>query len=285
MKRPPTVEFRYGGRNYKFETVGEDDLIHQEFLQFGTFLERPTLEVIRRRQLYGVYMDVGANIGGHSVYFAHECPATQILAFEGNPEVANLWKRNVQTNEAKAKARLHEHFVSSFKNLSFHRHPTNAGGSHVEPQPDGNHQAKPLDEYLENNGKVVFVKIDVEGHELEVLKSGEKVLLRHRPELCIEILKPDQSGVFAYLASLGYAWYGELSNANHYFVPLAGIFDRWIHRLENSKTKSLRSIGWRLRLLQAARLRIVPLKKAIFGITLQKGLRQVILDSMREELT
>lgn len=283
MKSPATVEFIYGGRNYKFETVGENDLIHQELLQFRTFLERPTLEVIRRRQLHGTYMDIGANIGGHSVYFAHECPSTQILAFEGNPEVATLWKRNVQTNLAESKTRFHEHFVSSFKNLSFHRHPTNVGGSHVEPSPDGNYQAKPLDDYFENSGKVVFVKIDVEGHELEVLKSGENLLRRQRPELCIEILKHDQSEVFAYLESLGYAWYGELSNANHYFVPLAGMFDRWIQRLEKSKIKSLHSIGWRLRLLQAARLEIVSIEKAMAGIILKKGLREVVLESMREE--
>jgi len=271
-----TIQFNYGGRDYSFSTVGEDDLIHQEFLEFKTFLERPSLEAIRRRNLRGIYMDVGANLGGHSVYFSRECPSTKVLAFEGNPEVAELWKINASTNRAIPKAELREHFVSCHRNLDFHRHPTNAGGSHVEASAHGKHQAKPLDEYANLGEPIVFIKIDVEGHELEVLKSGEKLLRKHRPELCIEILNTDRSEVFAYLQSMGYAWYGELSNSNHYFAPIRGFFDKLIADMEKSKIKAVRSIGWRLRATRAGQMRIISMGEAMRGALTQKGLHAVV---------
>jgi FkbM family methyltransferase len=271
-----TIEFNYSGRTYRFKTVSEDDLIHQEFLEFKTFLERPSLEAIRRRNLRGIYMDIGANLGGHSVYFSRECPSTKVLAFEGNPEMAELWKNNTSTNQAVPKAELHGHFVSCHRNLDFHRNPTNAGGSHVEASAQGKHQAKPLDDYANLAEPIVFIKIDVEGHELEVLKSGEKLLRKHRPELCIEILNADRSEVFAYLQSMGYAWYGEFSNSNHYFAPILGLFDKWIADMEKSKKKVLRSIGWRLRAIQAGQMGIISIAEAIGGAVTQKGLHEVV---------
>lgn len=271
-----SIEFNYSGRTYRFKTVSEDDLIHQEFLEFGTFLERPSLEAIRRRNLKGIYLDIGANLGGHSVFFAGECPSTKVLAFEGNPEMGELWKINASTNRAVPKAELHGHFVSCHRKLDFHRHPTNAGGSHVEASLHGKHQAKPLDEYAYLAEPIVFIKIDVEGHELEVLKSGERLLRKHRPELCIEILNADRSEVFAYLQSMGYAWYGEFSNSNHYFAPALGLFDRWISDMEKSKNKAVRSIGWRLRAIRAGQMRIISMAEAIRGALTQKGLHAVV---------
>lgn len=271
-----TIEFNYSGRNYRFRTVSKDDLIHKEFLEFGTFLERPSLEAIRRRNLKGIYLDIGANLGGHSVFFSRECPSTKVIAFEGNAEVAELWRMNAEFNQVIPKAELHSHFVSCHKNLEFHRHPTNAGGSHVEASEEGKYEARPLDDYIQCGDSIVFVKIDVEGHELEVLKSGEKLLRKHRPELCIEILNADRSDVFAYLQRLGYAWYGEFSNSNHYFAPILGFFDKWIADMEKSTKKAFRSIGWRLRAIRAGQMGIISMAEGIRGAVTQKGLHEVV---------
>ena len=45
-----------------------------------------------------------------------------------------------------------------------------------------------LDEVAaEVEGRISFLKVDVEGHELDVLKGGSETLKRHRPNLLIEI--------------------------------------------------------------------------------------------------
>jgi hypothetical protein len=58
-------------------------------------------------------------------------------------------------------------------------------------------------------GRISFVKIDVEGHELEVLRGGIETLRRHRPNLLIEIEQRHSPvpifHTLDFLASLGYA--------------------------------------------------------------------------------
>jgi hypothetical protein len=48
------------------------------------------------------------------------------------------------------------------------------------------------------------IKIDVEGHELEVLKGAENTIKKYMPTLLIEIFNFDTNEVPKYLKSLGY---------------------------------------------------------------------------------
>ncbi len=66
---------------------------------------------------------------------------------------------------------------------------------------------KTLDDYAFEN--VCLVKIDVEGHELEVLKGGVQTLQRERPVILVEIEQRHHnlpiSEVFAYLMAQDFA--------------------------------------------------------------------------------
>jgi FkbM family methyltransferase len=59
----------------------------------------------------------------------------------------------------------------------------------------------PLDSLTE---PVDFIKIDVEGHEFEVLKGAAELLRCYRPSLLVET---QQQSVFSLLADLGYSAY------------------------------------------------------------------------------
>jgi FkbM family methyltransferase len=59
----------------------------------------------------------------------------------------------------------------------------------------------PLDSLTE---PVDFIKIDVEGHEFEVLKGAAELLRCYRPSLLVET---QQQSVFSFLADLGYSAY------------------------------------------------------------------------------
>ena len=64
-----------------------------------------------------------------------------------------------------------------------------------------------LDSY--NLGMIGFIKIDVEGHKLKVLKGAEATLRRDRPNLLIEAEERHRSNAVAsvidYLGPLGYS--------------------------------------------------------------------------------
>lgn len=83
-------------------------------------------------------------------------------------------------------------------------------------------QIKTLDSFhLENIG---FIKVDVEGHELEVLLGAENTLKKNRPKLLVEIEERHRYGsvyeVLRYLHALGYQGYywknGELISVDRF---------------------------------------------------------------------
>ena len=66
-------------------------------------------------------------------------------------------------------------------------------------------------DYLDNKTfkvhKPSLIKIDVEGHELEVLKGGEKKLSQCKPILLIESFPPNLDKVVNFLTKLGYKFW------------------------------------------------------------------------------
>src|SRR5206468_4045383 len=74
------------------------DVIAREIRERSLFFEIGLLEHIYLSVAgRGVFLDVGANIGNHSVFFAKFC-ADHVLAVEPNPKVLPLLRRNLKTN-------------------------------------------------------------------------------------------------------------------------------------------------------------------------------------------
>jgi hypothetical protein len=54
------------------------------------------------------------------------------------------------------------------------------------------------------SGRVSFIKLDVEGHELQVLEGARDVLTNHLPTLLVELIDYEGSKVPLFLKDLGY---------------------------------------------------------------------------------
>ncbi len=63
------TEFTYSNQRIKIEGYHVDDLIFDRIVTGKTFYENRLLEKARSLNLEGVYVDVGANIGNHSIFF------------------------------------------------------------------------------------------------------------------------------------------------------------------------------------------------------------------------
>lgn len=160
-----------------FTNVREGSKIKQ-FLEISKEIENP------------VFFDIGSNYGGYS-YITLLNPNLKVQAFEPNPSVAanfsNIVSKNLIPNIT----------VNSFGLSDSNRmcalhvvNPNNIGAASIKVNKDGECVFKPLDSL--NIQKMDIVKIDVEGHELEVLEGAKETIKRCKPIFIqIEINRAD----------------------------------------------------------------------------------------------
>ena len=224
LPQRPETTFRYGSRTYRLQGYKTGDYIFEQVKNSGAFYELETLEFVRSRRLSGTYVDIGANIGNHSLFFSAETDCDELVAIEGNQSVVPIWTHNVASNLKCAKPfRLSNGFVSNEEELYFNPDSgENIGCSFLSRVRLGEDsvsvRARTLDAVLSECRRISFIKLDVEGHEIEVLKSATNVLSSHSPEICVEAMDTPADELAGFLMAFQYLPVLTLSNGNLYFV-------------------------------------------------------------------
>lgn len=199
-----------------------DDLIGQRIMATGWF-EATQMEAVQRLiddpdfigfQLRpnGALVDVGANIGLYSIAFASRFP--RVLAVEANPATFAVLQANLALKQiehvacvcAAASDRTGEALLHVPDN-------GNLGWATLEHRPQIARTARAvtcrsLDDLLRENlgdETVALLKIDVEGHEPEVLKGGRGMLARDRPVVLFEVSQGNATACARLLRSIGYS--------------------------------------------------------------------------------
>lgn len=135
----------------------------------------------------GLVVDVGANIGNHSLYFSDFF--TEVLAFEPHPVTFKLLSINAElASNVKC---LNFGLSSSEGSAALVIDGRNMSGARVEKNGHGastSIQLKTLDSALSaaDGRPVRLIKIDVEGHESEVLVGAEATIRNHQPIILFE---------------------------------------------------------------------------------------------------
>lgn len=181
-------------------------------------LKRVQEFLIDRMGPSSLYLDIGANIGVSSIY-ALACGRSCWL-FEPNtalrPFVEKLFAANGYTTARLEDAALSdtagetEFFVSRSSFLSsFDQEHAAFEGDVIRVQVP----RRTLDSYLPEltaTAREIVVKIDVEGHELAVLRGALETLKQYRPPVMLEVLMnaAARSSAFTFMTGLGYACHG-----------------------------------------------------------------------------
>jgi FkbM family methyltransferase len=156
-------------------------------LHQGQVYEETFLNHIRGLGRSGVYVDVGAHLGTHTVWFAALCQSAHVHAFEPVTRFAQVVRRNVTANELDAKVTVHQVGLSDSKG-----HATNE----LSPEHQVGFMANAttasedfpivrLDDVLRRE-PVAVMKLDVEGMEAAVLRGAPRLLSRWRPVVYAE---------------------------------------------------------------------------------------------------
>lgn len=160
-------------------------------------------------------IDVGANIGGFAIPFSKF--ARKVHAFEPIPETADQLDYNLAQNGV-TNVVVHRVGLSDAKGVLYPHRAADAGSTSLgATQENQNEETVPvttLDECF-GSTNISFIKIDVEGMEVQVLRGGTNLIARSRPAIFFEIQKGnmDAYGVsFATFAKLfpDYAFYFNL---------------------------------------------------------------------------
>ena len=146
----------------------------------------------------GVCIEVGANIGMHTVPLAQLCSRGEVICYEPQRPIYHVMCANVALNNclnvctrrAAVGARAGRIEIQS----SDYETPWNYGSFSISKgfDQEGNYTGQvksemvdivSLDEdpALEHLTRVDLLKIDAEGHEVDVIRGAERIITRHRP--------------------------------------------------------------------------------------------------------
>jgi FkbM family methyltransferase len=173
---------------------------------------------------YSLVLDIGANIGNHTVYFSRFF--SSVYAFEPNPKIFHALRFNT---ENLAHVHLYPYALGNATGVrSFCSIYTNLGASHlIEDQSAVSaHDAyfqidlRKLDDFPEFfDKKIDLIKIDVEGYELSVLQGGINLLQKNCPCILFEqtanSFENGTSNTISFLKKMGYSFY--VGHENFYF--------------------------------------------------------------------
>lgn len=167
-------------------------------------------------------LDVGGNLGNHSVFFGVVLGASMVIAVEPQDHVFDTLCRNLELNNLTTSLALKAmvgRTKGAGKIAAFN--PYNYGGAKFEAAADGGTAMTTLDDLRDEHGRFDFIKIDVEGFEDEVLAGGSKVLSEDRPVLWLELLEgaPAATARIASGAALEGYRFEALSRTDFLFVP------------------------------------------------------------------
>lgn len=180
-----------------------------------------------------VVIDAGANIGGHTLNFAHSVgDKGKVIAFEPQPFVFNVLTTNILINNLTS--RITQFKLALFDALKvvkmdpteYHQPLTKEkGGYHFNGNPISVNHGGPGISNSSKGGEIVstttidtlelnrldLIKMDIQGSELNALKGGIKTIKKFKPILLVENYAHRNSSkdikVIELLKSWGYTGY------------------------------------------------------------------------------
>ena len=230
------------GQRVIFCTDKKDDPI-QKAHRKGRFYEAPELGWLKAVfPAGGTFVDIGANVGNHTLYAALMLKAGRVIPFEPNPLAYGLLVQNVLVNGLADVVELsmlgvgvsdrHEGgfaMETREKNLGGAKMLAGAGEIEVFPGHD-----------LLAGSVPDLIKIDVEGMEISVLSGLEPLLERCRPAMLVEVDNENDAAFRAWVSARGYTTVAThqryRTNKNHLIADTA----------RGEALRALRALGARL---------------------------------------
>jgi FkbM family methyltransferase len=235
---PSGVEFELGEEHVVLTIpANESRVAPLEVLNFGAYepVESRVMNLLAASS--SVILDVGANIGYHSIRLALRESSATVYAFEPVPLFNRFLQYNVSLNSVGGRVQCLNCGLSN-ENGSFDffitpRNGTNVSLKNVAERDDATRiigLTMKMDDWTSNNSVAPgFIKIDVEGAEFLVLQGASNTIKIHKPKILAELLRKwsapfgyHPNKVLEFMRTLGYGCWALGSNG---VTPIAIIND------------------------------------------------------------
>lgn len=221
---PEGVSFLIGDENIRlFAPMNEARVAPIEIMNFGQYEPAETRFMDLLATGAGTILDIGANIGWHTVRMAKRHPQAHVHAFEPMPVSYRFLERNIAVNGVEQRVSCHNCGLAQ-QSGSFEFFAPSAGGVNASLRNVSQSSdaavvigvVLTLDQWLtsQNNIALDFIKCDVEGAELPVFLGGKETLRQHRPAVFSELLRKwsrpfgyHPNDLLAFFRELGYRCY------------------------------------------------------------------------------
>ncbi|MFK7943651.1 MAG: FkbM family methyltransferase [Paracoccaceae bacterium] len=197
-----TVDIHHEGTHFRFFVANPFDYIQAHHAR-GTLYEPASLAMIAKHfPPGGTFVDVGAYIGNHAIFAAMHLGATEVIAFEPGLEAHTILTVNKALNDlTRFEIRKEALSDAAGEAVLMTPAPLHLGRNHLvrtdtgqktdpeQKKSTGPGQRVPVlrgDDALADR-KVSFLKVDVEGHEMQALRGCNKVIAAQRPFIFAEI--------------------------------------------------------------------------------------------------
>ena len=153
------------------------------------------------------FLDIGAHGGLYSIILKKNFPELNILAFEPDKQNRYQLYGNIFLNKFENEIKIYDFGLSNNKNeMPFGiRKEGNRGGKTIKKGGELKISVKPLDSIFLEKSKNCFIKIDVEGHEMEVIEGSKNFLKNNFCLIQVEILDQNKFNDFDFMMNkLGY---------------------------------------------------------------------------------
>jgi FkbM family methyltransferase len=177
-----------------------------------------------------VILDIGANIGNHSLFWASGIvgtPAKRIHAFEPVPATYQMLLRNISINDfGNVITPYNFGLGDESQNGTIRKSPAdNIGGASIKEYGGRERhrfifRIERLDDFDLAEDRIDFVKIDVEGFELKALAGMKNTLAQHHPVVWIESFSANSPQTISFFNELGGYKEPVKSNDDWLFLPV-----------------------------------------------------------------
>lgn len=182
---------RTPGRYGDFFIPDDDDLIANSIREYGEWAQQE-IDILGAFIHTGNHIvDAGAYIGTHSRAFSALVGASgKVFAFEPNPATFSILQQNAEA-ATQSNIQLFNTGLgatSAETTLQIVESDHNRASASVAPAPNAKSiriKIQPLDELAFS--RVDFIKVDIEGMELQLLEGAEDTVQRHSPIIFLEV--------------------------------------------------------------------------------------------------